>query len=224
MILLALLGGLTGTVWGLMEARRSAESERLAKIDAQDAATAENAAKLDAQEKEKFAKAAADKERVAQMEEERQRKFAEAISRFVRDDFLALTSVDGQERFGGAGKEALNKNSTLQQLLDRAAEKLQARKDLDPLIEAESVLDHRRQLPRDRRRQERDRVHGARRTDPRATARPGPLRHTRRHEQSRRNICSGRSARPGPVAFRGDVQTPESHARPRTSFHAHDDE
>jgi serine/threonine protein kinase len=82
-------------------------------------------------------KTAADKERAARMEEERQRKFAEAIRQFVQDDFLALTSVEGQERFGGAGHEALSKDTTLGQLLDRAAEKLRSRQDLDPRIEAE---------------------------------------------------------------------------------------
>ena len=45
-----------------------------------------------------------------------------------------MTSVEGQGRFGGAG---LDRNATLLDLLNRAAEKLQARKDLDPRIEAE---------------------------------------------------------------------------------------
>jgi hypothetical protein len=123
LVLFALLGGITGTAWGLVEARLSAEAERLAK--------------LDALEKEQLAVAAADKERTARLEEERQRRFAEAISRFVQDDFLALTSVEGQERFAGAEKHDLSKDTTLHQLLDRAAEKLRARQDLDPRIEAE---------------------------------------------------------------------------------------
>ena len=144
LLLLALLAGMAGTTWGLVEARRQ---EREAKKQQRLAVAAERAeakraeserlAKLDAREKEKLAVAAVDKEREARLEEERQRKFAEAISRFVIDDFLALTSVEGQDRFGGEGREGLSKDTTLRELLDRAAEKLRARKDLDPRIEAE---------------------------------------------------------------------------------------
>ena len=43
---------------------------------------------------------AAKKEREARLEEQRQRKYAEGINRFVQDDFLRLTSVEGQDRFG----------------------------------------------------------------------------------------------------------------------------
>src|SRR5262249_40071105 len=77
------------------------------------------------------------KERQARLEQERQRKYAEGINRFVIDDFLALTSVEGQDRFGGVGKEALRKDTTLGDLLNRAAGELRARKDLDTRIEAE---------------------------------------------------------------------------------------
>ncbi len=69
---------------------------------------------------------------------EEQRKYAEAIAGFVRDDFLALTSVEGQSRTGGGREDAgLNKDTTLRQLLDRAAEKLSQRRDLEPRTEAE---------------------------------------------------------------------------------------
>src|SRR5262249_7824895 len=66
--------------------------------------------------------------------EARERGYAEAIARFVTDDFLALTSVEGQTRFHGEG---LTRNATLRELLDRAAAKLNARKDLAPQTEAE---------------------------------------------------------------------------------------
>ncbi len=123
LLFVAMLAGITGTTFGLVCAKKSAKAERKAKLDAQD--------------KEKLAVKAGDKERMARLEEERQRKFAEAINRFVQDDFLALTSVEGQDRFGGEGKDVLNKDTTLLQLLDRAADKLRTRKDLDPRIEAE---------------------------------------------------------------------------------------
>jgi eukaryotic-like serine/threonine-protein kinase len=114
-IALLLVAGAGVSIWQAVRATQAEQAERLAKLDAEEKAAAEKAARQD---------------------EERQRKFAEAISKFVWEDFLALTSVEGQDRFGGEGKEALSKDTTLQQLLDRAAEKLRNRKDLDPLIEA----------------------------------------------------------------------------------------
>jgi eukaryotic-like serine/threonine-protein kinase len=130
LVLFALLAGIVGTTFGLVEANRAQSAER-------DRAEGERLAKLNAQEKEKLAVGAADKERAARLDEERQRKFAEAIAAFVQKDFLALTSVEGQLRFGGEGKEGLSKDTTLGELLDRAADKLRAQKDLDPRIEAE---------------------------------------------------------------------------------------
>src|SRR5207249_3739053 len=56
---------------------------------------------------------------------------------FVTKDFLALTSVEGQDRFAGSTEAHLDKATTLRQLLDRAAAKLNRRNDLDPRIEAE---------------------------------------------------------------------------------------
>jgi serine/threonine protein kinase len=144
LVVVALVTGMAGTTWQWIRAERArtAEARQREAAEANEqkanaAANGERLAKLDAQEKEHLAVAAAEKEKSARLEEERQRKFAEAISRFVQDDFLALTSVEGQDRFGGEGKEALSKDTTLGQLLDRAAAKLRDRKDLDPLIEAE---------------------------------------------------------------------------------------
>jgi non-specific serine/threonine protein kinase/serine/threonine-protein kinase len=120
LVLLALVTGIIGTTWGLVRATRAAESERQAKQDA------------DAKRVE--AESATAREKAARLEERRQRRFAQAIADFVVSDFLALTSVEGQDRFGGEG---LDRNATLFDLLERAAGKLKARKDLDPLIEAE---------------------------------------------------------------------------------------
>ena len=158
LVLLALIGGIIGTTLGLLQAQAA---EALA-VDANTQLDAANTdlrtsnqsldaanqnlkatnqqlelARAKADQAATAAKLAADKERTARLEEERQRKFAEAIRRFVQDDFLALTSVEGQERFGGAGHEALSKDTSLGQLLHRAAQKLRARKDLEPRIEAE---------------------------------------------------------------------------------------
>jgi serine/threonine protein kinase len=144
LVLFALLAGMAGTAWQAVRAERARADEARQRAAAEEnerkanaAADGERLAKLDAQEKEQLAVAAAAKERAARLEEERQRKFAEAISDFVKDDFLALTSVEGQDRFGGTGTEALSKDTTLRELLDRAAQKLRGRTDLDPRIEAE---------------------------------------------------------------------------------------
>ncbi len=144
LVVCALLAGLAGTAWQAIRAERARaeEANQRAVAEANErkanaAADGERRARLDAQEKERLAVAAAAKERTARREEERQRKYAEAISRFVKDDFLALTSAEGQARFGGEGREALTHDTTLRELLDRAAQKLRARKDLDPRIEAE---------------------------------------------------------------------------------------
>jgi serine/threonine protein kinase/tetratricopeptide (TPR) repeat protein len=144
LVLAALVTGMAGTTWQSIRAEqaRADEAGQRAAAEANErkanaAANGERLAKLDAQAKERLAVAAAGKEMTARLEEERQRQFSEAISRFVQDDFLALTSVEGQDRFGGEGKEALSKDTTLRELLDRAANKLRERKDLDPRIEAE---------------------------------------------------------------------------------------
>jgi tetratricopeptide (TPR) repeat protein len=116
-VLLALLAGIIGTSWGLVRAesrRREAQAERDKAIEAGRA------------------------ERTAREHEEQQRKYAEAIASFVRDDFSALTSVEGQYRFRGGPEDArLDKDTTLRQLLDRAASKLSQRRDLDPRTEAQ---------------------------------------------------------------------------------------
>jgi serine/threonine protein kinase len=154
-VLFALLAGVVGTSLGLVEAKRQegiARDEAWAKEQARAAEAAQRqlaqanerkavaaaAAELQAQqqanEKRIAAEQAAQAEAAARQKEEQERKFAQAIADFVINDFLALTSVEGQGRFGGAG---LDRNTTLLDLLNRAAQKLKARKDLDPRIEAE---------------------------------------------------------------------------------------
>ncbi len=134
LVLAALVAGVVGTTLGLVEARRQ---EGIAREQEAEAKRQEGIARDEAAAKE-LARAAeaerAEGERKARLEEERQRKFAQAIADFVQNDFLALTSIEGQDRFEGAG---LDRNATLAGLLRRAAEKLNARKDLEPLIEAE---------------------------------------------------------------------------------------
>jgi hypothetical protein len=127
LVLLALVVGIIGTTWGWLEAQRQ---EKLARDEAtakEEARQAEVRARLAAQSEKLLAEAARDNEA-------KERGYAEAVTQFVTDDFLALTSVEGQGRFGG---EELTRYATLHDLLDRAAGKLQQRKDLAPRTEAE---------------------------------------------------------------------------------------
>jgi tRNA A-37 threonylcarbamoyl transferase component Bud32 len=118
-----LVSGVAVSSWQAVRATRAqqAEAER---------AEGEKKAKEEAQQER-------DAKERARQEEEQERRYAQAIAGFVRDDFFALTSVEGQERFGGTTAVPLDKDTTLRQLLDRAAEKLNRRTDLDPRTEAE---------------------------------------------------------------------------------------
>jgi len=178
MILLALLGGLTGTAWGLMEARRSAEfgagrqDRRAGRRDA------ERAAKLDAQEKEKLARRPQKASGRAAAGRRAERKFAEAISRFVQDDFLALTSVRGpgalRRRRQGSAQQGHHPTATPG---SRGRRRCRRGKTLTP-SSAELCLIVGQLTAAPGTPEEGSRVHGARRPPPRAYTRPGPLRHT----------------------------------------------
>jgi serine/threonine protein kinase len=122
-ILLLLLTGVAVSTW---QAVRATEAEGTARLAEQDARRAQKQAERDRDEKER-----------ARQKEAQEREYAQAIADFVKYDFLALTSVEGQERFGGPTEVPLDRNTTLRQLLDRAAAKLNQRKNLDPRIEAE---------------------------------------------------------------------------------------
>jgi len=81
--------------------------------------------------------ALAEKE-LALEQKESQRKTAIAISDYVLKDLLPNTTVDGQNQWGATSATyPFNKDSTLQDLLDRAASKLKSRETLDPIVEAE---------------------------------------------------------------------------------------
>ena len=88
---------------------------------------------FEAGRQEQIAREEATEKKKALENEAQERGYAEAIAQFLMEDFLALTSVEGQGRFGG---EELTRNATLRELLDRAAEKLKERKDLAPRTEA----------------------------------------------------------------------------------------
>lgn len=99
----------------LQQKTLSERAERIAKLDALDSAK---------------------KEKIARAHEERERRHAESITGFVVNDFLALMTVEGQERFDGYDSE-LTKDVSLRTLLDRAAARLELREDLSPASQAE---------------------------------------------------------------------------------------
>ncbi len=141
LVLISLLGGLVTTT---VQMRRAQGAERLADMRRGEADQARDLAeqrRKSAEAAQEKALAAAQAERIAREEEERQRGYAQAITNFVKSDFLALTSIEGQYEFGNASDQAtsfpLSKDSTLRELLDRAAEKLDTRTDLAPQAEAE---------------------------------------------------------------------------------------
>ena len=70
----------------------------------------------------------------SRLNEREERQYAEAIAEFVEADFLQLTSLQGRLEDDQDAK--LTKDSSLSDLLERAAQKLDARTDLPPRIEA----------------------------------------------------------------------------------------
>ncbi|MBX9579693.1 MAG: serine/threonine-protein kinase, partial [Gemmataceae bacterium] len=133
----ALVLGIAGTTWGLVEARRQRDAADVARQAEADRAEGERVAR-EAAERAAAAEMAAREQAVRERDaKERQRQYAQAIADFVQNDFFALTSVEGQGRFGGAGEFVLTKDTALRQLLDRGAEKLKGRTDQDPRTEAD---------------------------------------------------------------------------------------
>ncbi|MEL7496532.1 MAG: tetratricopeptide repeat protein [Planctomycetota bacterium] len=106
LLFLTMTAGIIGTGWGMLRAQANAEAARLETI----------------------------KKEAARQNEAREREFAEAIADFVEKDFLVLTTLTGRME-NDTDDSSIDKDSTLRDLLDRAAEKLNTRSDLDPRIE-----------------------------------------------------------------------------------------
>jgi eukaryotic-like serine/threonine-protein kinase len=135
----ALMLGLFAASWQAIRATRAetaANSERDQKEAALQAlkikADAEQQALARAEQERKTAVAAMESERQARQSESQQRLYAEAISRFVTDDMLAMSSGEGRIRFDQSGNTPLPAEATLADLLERAAKLMQQRDDLDP--------------------------------------------------------------------------------------------
>ena len=136
-ILLTLVGGIIGTSLAVFRAR-CAEILAEKRLDE---ATAARDREMQQRRVAELAKIQAEAETAAKEQslaaEIRQREYAEAVTEFVEQDFLALTCVESQANlFDDTSARELSKDTTLRELLDRAAGKLKHRKDLAPEIES----------------------------------------------------------------------------------------
>lgn len=113
LILLMLIGGIVGTSWGLYQAEAARRDEALQRVRAES--------------NEKVA----DQERRAAT---RQAELAQAVTKFLQSDMLALASVEGQYEQEAA---YLGKDVQVRNLLDRAAKNIEGQFTQQPLVEAE---------------------------------------------------------------------------------------
>ncbi len=133
-VLMALLIAVAGTSWGLW---RALQAESIAKKNLEAAVIARTEANVRT-ENERQALLALRRESeqkdAALAEEAKQRRFAEAIADFVKHDVLALTTLEGRERFGGGD---LTRDANLRDILLRAGTRIGNREELEPLVAAE---------------------------------------------------------------------------------------
>jgi serine/threonine protein kinase/tetratricopeptide (TPR) repeat protein len=137
LVLIALVAGIAGTAWQAARAERARADEATQRGIAEERereATAQKENALAAAEKERTAREA---EAAARAKEAEERRSADAIAGFVLDDLLGLIGAEGQTRFAGRFRWELKPLVTLRDLLDRAAARLDGRKDLAPRTEAD---------------------------------------------------------------------------------------
>lgn len=134
-----LLSGLFTSLWFLNRALHAEETAKYNETQAKKESEEKEKQRQLAEAREKLANKEKEEKEKARAKEEQERKYAQGISSFVINDFLALTSVKGQEERNGTASN-LSRDTTLRQLLDRAADKLDKRKDLDPRTEADLAL------------------------------------------------------------------------------------
>jgi eukaryotic-like serine/threonine-protein kinase len=152
LVLMALVAGMAGTTWGLIEARRQekeAKKQEGLAVAAQQAeaerAEGERLARIDAQASEKLAG-----DRLIQVEDEKkkaeeEKMIAQTVRDFLRNKLLAQTDTRTQANAllkSGGSSSGAKLNPTIRELLDRAAEelapdKIEASFPKQPLIQAE---------------------------------------------------------------------------------------
>jgi DNA-binding SARP family transcriptional activator len=140
LVLLALVGGMVGTSWGLVRAEQARQAEAEQRAQAEDkerearaAAEEEGQAKVreaeQRQRAEELKKLAEDRKRQAEAHEQQaleEKRVAEAVRTFLQQDLLRQADATEQAnalRQAGGGFEA-KENPTIKELLDRAAAEL----------------------------------------------------------------------------------------------------
>jgi serine/threonine protein kinase/tetratricopeptide (TPR) repeat protein len=148
LVLLALLAGMVGTSWGLVEAWRQRDAAEAARNDEaeqrQKAQTAEGLAteRLEAVTLQKQRAETAEglaTERLGEVTRQKQRAeeeaaIAKAVNDFLQQDLLGQADIRNQPLQGGAAER--NPNITVKELLDRAAKTIEGKFAQQPLTEA----------------------------------------------------------------------------------------
>jgi hypothetical protein len=152
LVLLALLGGVAGTTWGLIRAEQRRLEAEQARAAEEKRADGERLAKLNAEQQQKRAEAGEKlaSERLVQVEAEKkkaeeEKRIAQAVRDFLQTKLLGQADTTAQANAllqrGGLAASAM-KDITVRQLLDRAAgeltpEKMEQNFPRQPLLQAE---------------------------------------------------------------------------------------
>ncbi|XZE56071.1 tetratricopeptide repeat protein [Planctomycetaceae bacterium SH139] len=130
LLLIGVQVGIAGLVLGIIKASKEAEKARIAQTNAESSANLAVEARIQAETAEQLK---AD----ALLAERQERQNAETLLEFVTRDILAMTSVAGQLQFDRSGTLSLTKDSTLRDVLDRAASRMASRGTLTAEMLAE---------------------------------------------------------------------------------------
>jgi serine/threonine protein kinase/tetratricopeptide (TPR) repeat protein len=141
-LLIALLGGIIGTTWGLVRAvraeteARAAEVRAVAERDEKEAARAAEAQQRRDAERQRQ-EAVEQKERAVKAEKEtkEQADIARAVNDFLQKDLLGQADIGNQPLLAGGAVDR-NPNMTVLELLDRAARDIEGKFADQPLTEA----------------------------------------------------------------------------------------
>ncbi len=135
-LLVALLGGIAGTTWGLVRAVRAETEARVAERDEkEEARAAEVQQRRDAERQRQEAVEQTDRAEKAEREAKEQADIALAVNDFLQKDLLGQADVANQPLLVGGVVER-NPNVTVRELLDRAAREIAGKFTDQPLTEA----------------------------------------------------------------------------------------
>jgi serine/threonine protein kinase len=124
-LLVALLAGMVGTIWGLLEAQRQRDAAEAARSEA-------NEARNDEAEQRQQAVVQKERAEAAEAQAKEEAAIARVVNDFLRKDLLGQADIANQA--GGEGGR--NPNLTVRELLDRTARSLDGKFQGQPLTEA----------------------------------------------------------------------------------------